>query len=344
MTSDTKNLITKMPKVELHVHLEGSTKPETLLKLAKKHNISLPADDIKGLRKWFVFDGFDHFIKVYFGIVNCLKTADDIRTITDEFLKNQAQQNIQYTEVTFTPHNQFMVNGLSFNEQMDAIQKAKEQAKVDYNIDMGIIMDINRMITPKEGMLVCDWALERFGKGVIALGFGGPEVDNPPKKFAKCFEKAKKAGMPCILHAGETVGPKSIWEAIEVANTRRIGHGVRAIEDNKLMDYLKKKQIPLEVCMTSNLCLKVYPSIKEHSITKLMEKGLYVTINSDDPPLFNTTLTNEFIIGHKNFGWERAQLKKFVMKALKASLLKEDKKSKLKKRFETEFEKLENTA
>ena len=340
MKTEIKTFIQKMPKAELHVHLEGSTQPETLLKLAKKYKVSLPADDIKGLREWFKFRGFDHFLEVYFAIANCLRDAEDIELITCEFLKNQAKQNIKYTELTFTPHNQFITNGLGFDQQMDAVESAKKWAKKEYNIDMGIIMDINRMISPDEGLLVVDWALSRFGVQVIALGLGGPEVNNPPQKFEKAFQKANEAGMPCVLHAGETVGPQSVWGAIKVANTKRVGHGVRCAEDEKLMDYLAKKQIPLEVCMTSNVCIGVYPSIQKHSIKKLMEKGLYITINSDDPPLFNTTLTNEFILGCENFGWNKSLLKRFSLNAAKASLLKKDKKDILQKTFEDEFETL----
>ena len=340
MKTEIKTFIQKMPKAELHVHLEGSTQPETLLQLAKKYKVSLPADDIKGLREWFKFRGFNHFLKVYFAIANCLRDAEDIELITCEFLKNQAKQNIKYTELTFTPHNQFITNGLGFDQQMDAVERAKKWAKKEYNIDMGIIMDINRMISPEEGLLVVDWALSRFGEQVVALGLGGPEVGNPPQKFEKAFQKAKQAGMPCVLHAGETAGPKSIWDAIKVADTKRVGHGVRAVEDPKLVDYLSKKQIPLEVCLSSNVCIGVYPSIQKHSIKKLMENDVYITINSDDPPLFNTTLTDEFCLGTECFGWDKSLLKLFSLNAVNASLLKEDKKKMLLNTFEKEFETL----
>lgn len=335
-----EQFITKMPKVELHVHLEGSVRPETLLKLAKRHQVALPADDVDGLRKWYTFRNFDHFIEIYMTISSCLRTAEDIELIAREFLVGQAEQNIRYSEVTFTPFNQYMNNQLGFHEQMDAVNRARAWAEKELDVRMGIIMDIPRIIPPEDGLLVADWAIERYGDGLIALGLGGPEVDNPPEKYQAAFDRVRAAGLPCILHAGETVGPPSIWSAIRVADTRRIGHGVRAIEDPQLVAYLRETQIPLEVCPTSNICLKVYPSLDEHSLPGLMSQGLYMTINSDDPPMFNTTLTNEYLIGHRAFGWGAVQIRQLVLDAVKATLLPEQEREAMLFTFSAEFDRL----
>ena len=205
---------------------------------------------------------------------------------------------------------------------------------------MGVIMDIPRLTDPESGLMIAEWMIERYGDGLIALGLGGPEVDHPPEKFQAAFERVRAAGIPCILHAGETVGPSSIWSAIRVADTKRIGHGVRAIEDPELITCLRETQIPLEVCPTSNICLKVYPSLEEHSLPKLMEEGLYITINSDDPPMFNTTLTNEFIIGHQAFGWDFEQIQKFILNAVRVTLLPERERRTMQALFEEDFENL----
>jgi adenosine deaminase len=329
--------IEKMPKVELHVHLEGSVRPSTLLKLARRHDISLPADDIQGLRKWYTFRNFDHFVEIYLTIASCLKTPQDIELIAREFLSEQARQNIQYTEVTFTPYNQYSENGLGFHEQIDAVNRARAWAEKELGVRMGVITDIPRMIPPEEGLRATRWALERFGDGVIALGLGGPEVDNPPEKYDEAFELAAEAGLPRILHAGETVGPKSIWSAIQVADTKRIGHGVRAVEDPELIAYLRETQIPLEVCPTSNLCLGVYPSLEEHSLPTLIENDLYVTLNSDDPPMFNTTLTNEYQICAESYGWDPSFIQELVMNAVNAALLPAEEKQSLREQFQDEF-------
>jgi adenosine deaminase len=246
-----EEFIIQMPKVELHVHLEGSVRPPTLLNLAKRNNVALPADDLRGLRKWYSFRDFDHFLDIYMIISGCLRTASDIELVTREFLIGQAEQNIDYSEVTFTPYNQYTANGLGFHEQIDAVNRAREWGEKELGVRMGIIMDIPRQIPKEEGDLIAQWAIERYGDGLIAFGLGGPEYGNPPQKFQSAFERVRAAGIPCILHAGETAGPASIWGAIEVADSQRLGHGVRAIEDTTLMDYLREKQICwLMTCMS----------------------------------------------------------------------------------------------
>ncbi len=339
MTS-LEQFISQMPKVELHVHLEGSVRPETLLKLANRHHVALPADDVEGLRKWYTFRDFNHFIEIYMIISSCLRTAEDIELIAREFLIGQAEQNIRYSEVTFTPFNQYMNNQLGFYEQIDAVNRASVWAAKELGVRMGIIMDIPRIIPPEDGLTVADWMIERYGDGLIALGLGGPEIDNPPEKYQSAFDRVRAAGIPCILHAGETVGPPSIWSAIRVAEPKRIGHGVRAIEDPELVAYLREMQIPLEVCPTSNICLKVYPSLEEHSLPALMSHGLYITINSDDPPMFNTTLTNEYLVAAKAFGWDVDTIQRLVLNAVKVTLLPDAERAELLSAFSIEFERL----
>ena len=332
-----EKFINKMPKVELHVHLEGSVQPRTLLELAKRHNITLPANNLEGLVRWYTFRDFSHFLNIYMTISGCLRTVDDIELITREFLIGQAKQNIVYSEVTFTPHNQFVTSGLGFHEQLDAVNRARDWAEKELNVGMGVIMDIPRHISPDEGNLIANWAIERYNDGIIGFGLGGPEIGNPPEKFRTAFDLVRTAGIPCILHAGEMEGPSSIWNAIHVAYSQRIGHGVRAIEDNKLMNYLRDKQIPLEVCPTSNICLKVFPSFEKHSLPQLIEHGLYITINSDDPPMFNTTLTNEYFLGQKTWGWSEDTIMKFVLNAVNATLLDKNKKKDMRLKFEKQF-------
>jgi adenosine deaminase len=335
-----ERFILQMPKVELHVHLEGSVRPETLLKLAKRHHVALPADDIDGLRRWYTFRDFNHFIEIYMTISSCLRTAEDIELIAREFLAGQAEQNIRYSEVTFTPFNQYINNGLGFHEQIDAVNRAREWAEKELDVRMGIVMDIPRIISPEEGLTVADWLIERYGDGLIALGLGGPEVGNPPEKYQAAFDRIRAEGIPCILHAGETAGPPSIWSAIQVADTRRIGHGVRAVEDATLVEYLREAQIPLEVCPTSNICLKVYPSLEEHVLPRLLQAGLYITINSDDPPMFNTTLTDEYLVCQQTFGWNIDTIERLVLNAVNVTLLPETERLDMQRSFEMEFQQL----
>ena len=341
MSTPIESFITQMPKVELHVHLEGSVRPETLIQLAAKYNVALPAKNLDELKDWYTFKDFDHFIEVYMAISGCFRHADDIELIAREFLIGQAAQNIKYSEVTFTPYSQFVNSGLGFHEQMDAVNRARLWAEKELGVQMAVIVDIPRLISSEEGDIIADWLIERYGDGMlIAMGLGGPEKGHPPIKFKSAFDKVRKAGIPCILHAGETQGPESIWQALEVADSQRIGHGVRAIEDPKLIAHLREKQIPLEVCPTSNICLKVYPSIAEHCLPLLLKEGLYITINSDDPPMFNTTLTNEFIQLEKHFGWDSELLEKLTLNAIRASLLTDSRKQEMLTSFQSEFARL----
>jgi adenosine deaminase len=330
---DLAEFIRRMPKAELHVHLEGSVRPETLLKLAKRHTISLPADDIAGLRAWYTFRDFSHFVDIYMTISSCLRSPEDIELIAREFLIGQAEQNILYTEVTFTPYNQLFNCGLDFHSQVDAVRRAREWGMKELGTRCDFIIDIPREHPAEAGDRIAEWVIDSYGGGIIALGLGGPEKGNPPSKFRKAFEKMREAGIPCILHAGETDGPRSVWEAIEVAGTRRIGHGVRSLEDPALVEHLKSSQLALEVCPTSNICLGVFPSLQEHVLPKLIEKGLKVTINSDDPPMFNTTLTGEYLTCQREFGWGQETIVQLALGAVDESLLPPAERAELRQRF-----------
>jgi adenosine deaminase len=336
-TQAMDNWLERIPKVELHVHMEGSVQPETLLKLARKHRIALPAEDVDGLRKWYTFSDFYHFAEIYIMISGCLQTADDIELIAKEFLVGQARQNILYSEVTFTPYNQFMGNQLGFHDQMDAVKRARDWAERELGVKAGIIVDIPRIISAEEGLQLADWIIERPRGEIIALGLGGPEEGNPPERYQAAYDRVHSAGIPCILHAGETAGPESIWGAIRSADTRRIGHGVRALEDPQLVEYLRKTQLPLEVCPSSNVCLKVFPSIHDHVLPKLVEAGLYVTLNSDDPPMFNTSLTDEYKLVCREFGWDREMVKQIILNGVNASLLDGVEKGDLRRQVMTGF-------
>ncbi len=331
------DFITRMPKVELHVHMEGSIRPETLLKLANHHNVPLPAQDAAGLQRWYTFTDFDHFLDIYHIFARCLKTPEDIELIAREFLAGQAEQHIHYSEATYTAYSQFKASGMPFEEQLDALNRARTWAAAELDTHMGLTLDISRDTSPEEGETLAGWAVSGMGRGVTSLGIGGPEVGNPPSKFARAFDVAREAGLPVVPHAGEVGGAESMWDAIRTTNPVRIGHGVRCLEDPALVEYLRERHIPLEVCPTSNVCLKVVPDLASHPLPKLMQAGLVVTLNSDDPPMFNTTLTEEYLKCAAAFGWDKDTVIGLVMTALEVSLLPEPRKSALRTRMEAEF-------
>ena len=338
------HFIAQMPKVELHVHLEGSIRPETLLKLAARNHVDLPANTVDGLREWYRFVDFPHFVEIYVAITRCIKTVDDIELIAREFLAGQAEQNIRHSEVTYTAQTLHMLHGIAFEKQIAALDRARAWAKSELGVSMALIVDIAREVSPQHGLQVAEWVVGAYcddgETGVNALGLGGYEVGHPPEKHAAAFERARNAGVPCILHAGETSGPASIWGALRAAGTRRIGHGVRAIEDPTLRAYLKASQIPLEVCPASNLCLGVYPTLAAHSLPELIARGLYVTINSDDPPMFNATLTDNFLMCATAYSWDHGTIQTLVLNAARATLLPEPARVAMARSFKAEFARL----
>jgi adenosine deaminase len=332
--------IEAMPKIELHVHLEGSIRPETFLKLAKLHDIVLPADDLAGLHRWYQFTDFNHFIEVYLKIAASLKTPEDIELIAKEFLAGQARQNIRYSEVIYTPYNQFLANGIPIDEQIDALNRAQTWGAREHGVDCQFIFDISRETEPEQGMIVAGWAIGAMGRGVCGLGLGGPEVGNPPKKFKEAFEMAYEAGLPAMPHAGETAGPESVRGALDWLHPFRIEHGVRSLEDPLLVETLKEIQMPLDVCPTSNICLKVFPTLESHPLPEMIALGLNVTLNSDDPPLFNTTLTREYLNAVDVMGLDLEQLNGLVENAIGASCLSDPDKEDLRETFAEENERL----
>jgi aminodeoxyfutalosine deaminase len=334
------SFIEAMPKIELHVHMEGSIRPATLLKLAKRNGIEVPADDVEGLRDWYTFTDFNHFIDIYRVISRCLRTYEDIETIAREFLIGQAEQNIRYSEVTYTAFTQFSTSRLSFKGQMAAINRARAWAAKELDTHIALVIDIPRIIPALAGRLVARWAVSGMDDGVCALGLGGPEVGNPPERYKRAFARAWKAGLPSVPHAGETEGPASMWGALNTLQAVRLGHGVRCLEDPALVDELRRRQIPLEVCPTSNVCLKVVPDIASHPLPKLLEEGLYVTLNSDDPPMFNTTLTEEYQKTMEAFGFDADTIEMLMFNALHASFMPDARKESMEREMRVEFKRL----
>jgi len=328
-TTNLETFIRAMPKVELHVHLEGSIRPETLLELAARNDVELPACSVDELRDWYAFKSFDHFVEVYLAAASCIRTPADVERITSDFLEGQAEQNVLHTEVTYTASTQRMLSGIPLDDQLEAINRARERAERESGVTMSLTIDYPRHLDPDEFVGVARWAVANMSRGVTALGLGGPEMGYPPEIFRRAFEVARDAGLPSVPHAGETEGPESIRGALRDLNAVRIGHGVRCLEDVDLVAELRERQIPLEVCPTSNVCLGVAPSFEEHPLPRLLDAGLYVTLNSDDPPMFGTTLTAEYLKAAAAFGFGSGEVRDLVLRAAAATLLPPGEKTKL---------------
>jgi adenosine deaminase len=329
------------PKVELHVHLEGSIQPATLLVLAERNGATLPADTVEGLRRWFTFRDFAHFIEVYVAVTRCLRTLQDYEQITYDFGAEMARQHIRYAEVTFTPGTHEYL-GVPHAIYFAGLTRGRERARADFGVEINWVFDIVRGISDSaRSVRYADYttsvAIEGMADGVVALGLGGEEAGNPPEPFAPWFDRARAAGLHSSPHAGETAGPESVWGALRALGAERLGHGVRASEDPALVAYLADRSIPLEINPSSNLRLGVYPSLTEHPLRQLYEAGVFVTVNSDDPPLFNTTLSDELALLADPFGFDVAAADTILLNGVRASFLPPARRQELDTSFQAEL-------
>lgn len=328
-----------MPKVELHVHLEGSIRPETLLKLAQRHGVALPADSVEGLRNWYVFRDFPHFEEVYVTLTGCVRTVEDLELVMREFLEGQKAQNVLHSEVTYTASTVERVAGIPWPEQHAALLRAIRWGETELGITCGLILDIVRGDSVERGLEVAEWATT--SEGVVALGLAGQEsLGTLP--YAPCVALAQERGLPFVPHAGETTGPETIRECLRIGDVRRIGHGVRAVEDARLVADLRDRGVPLEVCPTSNVALGVVPSLAEHPLPQLLDEGVTVTINSDDPPMFGTTLSDEFARCAETFDLDADILYTLTMNAVNAALVSDARRAELRSAVREGFAELED--
>ena len=327
--------IAAAPKAELHVHLEGSIQPATLLMLAKRHRVDLPADTEDGLRNWYRFRDFHHFIEVYVQITRCLRTVEDFELIVYEFGADMARQNIRYAEVTFSPSTHLWINGVDQDVWFTGLSEGRRRVKETFGGEINWVFDVVRNDDPAEGRFDYTTAVAIEGKndGVVALGLGGMEEGYPPGPFKPWFDRARAAGLHSVPHAGEHVGPESIWSAITELGAERIGHGVRAIEDPDLVSYLAEHRIPLEVSPTSNISLGIYPDAASHPLKRLHDAGVAVIVNSDDPPLFNTTLTDEMGLLSDPCGFSPDTIDEILLNGVRFSFLPEESRQRLESIF-----------
>ncbi len=314
-----------MPKVELHVHLEGATDAATVWELARRNKVKLPAATLEEWQSMYAFRDFEHFVDIYTLATTCMQTADDFVFMLDRFLEEQARHNVRYCEAFLSAS--FMLDNFPQDEVIAVFSEGIKRGKEKYDIGLRFIPDIARHI-PDSRHSVLDFILKGQEEGVfIGLGLGGPEVGFPPELFVDVYDEARRQGLHLVAHAGETVGAESVWGAIKSLKSERIGHGVRSVEDPKLLEYLAETQIPLEVCPHSNYRLKVTLLDQPHQIRKLVDAGVYCTVNSDDPPMFSTDLTREYLLlARQGFSWD--ELWQLNLNALEAAFLSEEEKAK----------------
>lgn len=323
-----------MPKVEIHVHLEGATSPETVFDMAARNGVALPAASLEEWREFYRFRDFNHFVEVYVAATGAMRTPEDWSWMIEDFLRRQAEQRVRYSEVFLSASLQ--LGRLSADEWLRALAEGAARGEARYGSRARFIPDISREV-PETRQRVLDFVLRGRATGlVIGLGLGGPEVGFPPELFMDVYAEARRQGLHVVAHAGETGGPASIWGALDALGAERIGHGVRCLEDPGLVAALRDRRIPLEVSPTSNYCLGVAAPGAPHPIRRMVDAGLYCTVNSDDPPMFGATLTGEYrLLAEQGFSWE--ELWRLNRNALEATFLDEEEKASLRRgwdRFE----------
>ena len=338
-SSGVTEFVRAMPKVELHVHLEGTMQPKTLLALAKRRGVELPADNEAGLREWFQFRDFDHFVNIYLTCSRCVQQPEDFQLLVRDFLAEQARQNVLWSEVHFTIATH-VLNGRNGGEIQQALWEAIEEGEKQHGIGMRLIPDMVRDVGPKAAEITLAWAVEGQRRGVVALGLTGREALYGNDPFRAHFRDAKAEGLHRVAHAGEHAGPESVRSALDVCEAERIGHGVRSIEDATLVEELVASRLPIEVCPSSNVCLGVAPSIAEHPFDRLRRAGVAVSVNSDDPPMFSTTLTDEYLRLREAFGYEATDLAQLALAGLEHSFAPEAEKARLRDVFRGRFAEL----
>jgi adenosine deaminase len=339
--SDHATFVAGLPKAELHVHHVGSASPRTVAELASRYEGStpVPADEAL-LADYFTFTDFRHFVDVYLSVVDLIRDVDDIWTLTYEVARDLAAQSVRYAELTLTPYSS-VVRGIPSAAYCEAVEDARHRAEADFGLTLRWCFDIPGEAGVPAADLTLDVALTNHPDGLVSFGLGGPEAGVPRERFASHFARARAAGLHSVPHAGESTGsastgsastgsastgsastgPASIWAAIRHLGAERIGHGIAAVHDPMLLAYLAAHRIPLEVCPTSNVRTRSVPSLAEHPLPVLVAAGVPVSINSDDPPMFSTTLCNEYLVAAGLLGLDKAGLADLAKAAVHASFL-----------------------
>jgi len=281
----------KYPKIELHVHLEGTVRPETLLEIARRNGYALPVDSVEGVRALYEYSDFGHFIEVFVLTSGALGRAEDFRQIVVEYAEEAHRHGAVYLEAIFSLG---LWRGLDSDEVFSGVCDGAEEARERYGIEIRLTPDIARVYSLDEAMHVVRYAIKYRDRGVVGVGLGGPEAEHPPEPYAPAFELARSEGLASVPHAGEHAGPSSIRGALDALGARRIRHGIRAIDDPELVQELADRRVVLDVCPISNVRTHAVPSLSRHPLPELVAAGVVCSLSTDDPAMFGTDLSKEY--------------------------------------------------
>lgn len=313
--------IAGLPKAELHVHHVGSASPTIVAELASRRKGASPVPtDPDALRDFFAFRDFDHFIEVYLSVMDLITDPEDLHILTVEVARGLATQNVRYAEITVSPYSH-IIRGIPAEAVCEVIEDARHIAERDLGIALRWCFDIPGESGMEAAEITRDVALLQRPAGLVSFGLGGPEVGVPRPQFAPIFDQVRAAGLHSVPHAGETTGPQTVWDAIRHLGAERIGHGIRSIEDPQLISHLVEHGIHLEVCPTSNLRTRAVTTLAEHPLPGLVAAGVDLSINSDDPPMFGTTLLDEYRVAAEMLGLDIGGIAELARSAVNASFL-----------------------
>ncbi len=328
MTPSLTDFIARMPKAELHVHHVGSASPRIVSELAERHPGTVPSDPDE-LRRFFEFSDFAHFITVYLAVVDLIRTPEDIRYLTYEIGREMATgQGLRYAELTCTPYTSVRPDADDRGMPIEAYTEAIEDARTTVERDFGLVLRWIYDIPGESGLPAADatlgYALDHRTDALVGFGLGGPEVGVPRPQFQPHFAAARAAGLHSVPHAGETTGPETIWHALDLLGAERIGHGTSAAQDPALLIHLAERGIPLEVCPSSNIATRAVESLDQHPIRAFRDAGVVVTVSSDDPPMFGTTLNREYEIAADLLELDQAGVADLARASVRASFAPDD--------------------
>lgn len=298
-----RTLLLEIPKTEIHLHLEALASVDTIWTLMKKHQIEY--DDVStknDLKKKFHITSLNEFIDLFINVIqNCFRTEEDIDLLIEDTRNYLTRNHVVYAEIFFAP-SKFLQNGLVFERIVKRLEDGSNRLK-ESDLEVKFIIDVSRSFGLENAQRNLDFTLAHRSDAIIGIGLGGAEEAGPAKDFEDVFASARKAGLHVVAHAGEDVGPQSIWDALTYLKAERIGHGISAMDDPKLINHMAEHQTPLEICPTSNLFTqKFVKTLEEHPIRKFFDRGLNVTVNTDDPTLFGIDLVDEYMrLSNKGF-------------------------------------------
>jgi adenosine deaminase len=327
------NWFERVPKVELHLHLEGAIPYAALWDLVQKYGGAADLPELEALKKKFVFRDFPHFIEMWIWKNQFLREYEDFTFIAEAVARDLSRQNIRYVEAFYSPPD-FARHGLRVQPLTTAIRTGLARVP---EIEVALITDFVRDFGPEAATRILAEVSEVRDQGIIGVGIGGSEQLYPPEPFADVYAQARALGLHTTAHAGEAAGAESIWGAIRALHAERIGHGTRAEEDPALLDYLAAHTIPLEMCPLSNVRTGVVQSLCEHPVRRYFERGILVTINTDDPWMFGNTLAEEFTLLEQKLGFSRDDIRTLILNGIRASWLPEAQKEHLSAAFRADL-------